>query len=368
MKGYFVLFGQSAKTDNSGVGQKIRNQIKAFNNAGLNCQELVFPISKSKLLSILYRLPFFNVLPVWSYKNEFKDADYIYMRRPFVMNGPMRKLFRRIREYNPSIKIVIEIPTFPYDMEYNEYKLKELLLLKDKYNRHRLKNLVDYFAILTDEKEIFGIPTIKISNGIELSDIHKRVPLSEDKQTIHICAVAMFKNWHGYERFIEGLKDYYTTGGERNIICHFAGIGTELANYKQLVSCYSLEKHFVFHGLLKNGELDKLYNLCTVSLGSFGMYKIGLNLACNLKSREAVARGIPMVTGCPTDIFSKSDFEYYLEFPNDETKLDIQKIIDFHDKIYKQPDIKVIDAIRDYAYEKVSIDKCMENVIDYFKS
>ncbi len=99
------------------------------------------------------------------------------------------------------------------------------------------------------------------------------------------------------------------------------------------------------------------------------MYKIGLNLSCALKTREAVARGIPMITGCLTDIFTEQDYKYYLEFPNDDSELDIQKIVDFYDKIYTEENGEdVVKNIRKYAFETIDMAKCMQNVIRFFKS
>lgn len=368
MKGYFFLYGKSAEADRSGIGLKVRNQIKTFNQAGLNCKEWVFTISRSRLLPILYRLPFFNAYPVWEYKTEFSDADYIYMRRPFVMNGYMRKVLKKIRDNNPKIKIIVEIPTYPYDDEYATYKLKKMLIIKDKYNRTRMRGIIDYYAILTNEKEIFGVPTIKIFNGIDVDSTLPRVPQKVENNTIHMCAVAMFKEWHGYERLIEGLNQYYTLGGKTNIICHFVGEGSELKFYKKLVSQYSLQQHVIFHGFLEGKELDEIYNMSSISLGSFGMYKKNLDFSCDLKSREAIARGIPMVTGCPTDIFCKEKFQYYLEFPNDSSILNIGKIIDFHRKIYEKKEEVVIREIRNYAKKTIDMSISMQNIISFISN
>ena len=367
-KGLYILIQTPSNDDHSGIGLKIRNQIKAFNRAGLNFKEIVLPISESKALPLLYRMPFTNVYPIWNYWNEFNGIDYIYMRRPFVMSGPMRKTFKRIKEKNPNVKIVVEIPTYPYDSEYDTYKAKGLLIAKDKYNRTRMKGLIDRYAVLSGEKEIFGIPTVGIVNGIDVDEVHKRSPKNNKDGTLHICAIAGFKEWHGYERFIEGLKRYYKNGGSRNIVCDFDGEGSALESYKKMVKDNDLDGHFIFYGYVEGKQLDDIYNCCTVSLGSFGMYKINLNLSCNLKSREAVAREIPMITGCPTDIFVEGKFKYYLEFPNDPSVIDIQKIIDFNDGIYKKDERTVINEIRQYAYENVSIDAAMKNVIDFFKS
>ena len=97
------------------------------------------------------------------------------------------------------------------------------------------------------------------------------------------------------------------------------------------------------------------------------MYKKGLNFSCDLKSREAVARGIPMVTGCPIDIFTSQNYKYYLEFPTNSSELDIQKIVDFYDKIYREENGKaVIENIRNYAFQTIDMKKCMNNLITYF--
>ena len=365
MKGCFVVFGVSSKDDPSGIGLKVRNQINSFNNAGMNCSEIVMPIANTKFLSIQYRLPFFNVYPVWFYRDEYQDADYIYMRRPFVMNSHMRKVFKKIKDRNPKCKIIVELPTYPYDAEYATYKAKTLLIWKDKYNRNRMKGLIDRFAILTDEKTIFGIPTVRIRNGIDVTRIKERKPYSSSDGSIHICAVAAFKEWHGYERFIEGIAHYYANGGDRKIVCHFVGEGSELSRYKSLVKQLQVNDHFIFHGYLEGDDLDSIYNISDVSLGSFGMYKINISYSCNLKSREAVARGIPMVTGCPTDIFIKGKYRYYLEFPNDSSVIDIQKIIDFRDSIYQERPEIVVQTIREYARENVTMDSAMRNVFKY---
>ena len=368
MKGYFIMIGYSSKEDKTGIGMKIRNQISAFNKAGMNCGEIVLPVSKSRFLSVQYRLPFFNVYPIWTYRSEFDDADYIYLRRPFVMNRHMRKVFARIKARNPKCKIIVEIPTYPYDAEYGTYKAKEMLIWKDRYNRNRMQGLVDRFADLTGQKEIFGIPTLKIINGIDVDKIRKKTYVPSSDGTIHMCAVAAFKEWHGYERLIEGVKQYYQNGGEKKIKLHFVGDGSELPRYRRLVREYGLDAYFEFHGYLRGSELDRVYDISDISLGTFGMYKINLNYSCNLKSREAVARGIPMVTGCPTDIFTEGKYKYYFEFPNDPSVVDIRKIIDFVDEIYKNGAESVIEEIRQYAYENVTMDAAMKNVIDYCKS
>lgn len=190
---------------------KIRNQIKAFRQYGLEVLELTLPYSKNPLLRILYRFPFYNGYPIWKYDKSMAETDFIYLRRPFVMTGYMRNVLKQIKENNPKIKIILELPTYPYDQEIAHFKLSKPFLLRDRYNRNRLKGVVDRIATLSEDKEIFGIPTIKIINGIDVSAVKPRVVSERKEDEIHLCAVALFKEWHAYERLLLGMADYYNT-------------------------------------------------------------------------------------------------------------------------------------------------------------
>lgn len=371
MKGYFIVIkSDEEKQGKDGYDIKIEGQIKAFNEEGLNCKEVVYYYKKDKSFweALATRLPFVNIQPKLFLRDELRDADYIYMRRPLSNTIFLRRMFKKLKIINPNIKIIMELPTYPYDDELLQIKLGLLFLLKDKYNRKRLKGLVDRFAILTDEKEIWGIPTIKFMNGIDVNSIPKRMPIPVNENEIHICAVSTFQPWHGYERFIEGLHNYYQQGGRRKIICHFVGDGPEKNYYLRMINDYLLEDYFIFEGFLSGEKLNKIYNLCSLTLGSFGFYKIGLELSANLKSRDAIARGIPMITGCQTDVFDKSRFYYYLEFPNNSEIVDINKILEFYDDIYAHGEEIVINEIRNYALETVDMRSCMKPIVDYIVS
>lgn len=367
MRGVFITYTPNC-TDATGVGKKIRSQIEVFNNAGLNCCEVTVENNKSKFLRYFYRFPFYNGATKWKYSNQFNDIDYVYMRRPMVMTGYMIKTLKLIKKNNKKIKILMEIPTYPYDEELRGFKFSSLLIYRDRFNRRRLQKSVNKLVTLTDDKVIFDVPTIKIKNGVKVDDIKIKEDFSSKDQSINICAVAIFKEWHGYERILYGLSNYYKQGGKRKINFHFVGDGTETQTYKNIVKNESLENYVKFHGLLDGKDLDDIYNVCDLSFGSFGMYKKGIDISCDLKSREAVARGIPMVVGSKVDIFFENDFPYYLEFPNLEEIVDINKIITFHEELFgKENREDIINNIRDFAKQNVDIKIGMKDVVEYIK-
>lgn len=74
-----------------------------------------------------------------------------------------------------------------------------------------------------------------------------------------------------------------------------------------------------------------------------------------------------MVTEYKTDIFEEDKFKYYLEYSNDPTVLNIDKLIEFYDDVYSEGENNVIDNIRNYALETVDMSSCMKPIIDYIK-
>lgn len=364
-KGIFISQEGASSIDNTGIGLKIKNQIKAFNKGEIKCDECILKNGRQPFLKLFYRLPFYNGYPHWIYKKEFDTVDFIYFRRPFIATGAMRNTLKKIKNKNPNIKIIMEIPTYPYDKELLEYKLGNFILWRDCWNRKKLYGIVDRIATLTDDKEIFGIKTLHFTNGIELEDIQIKKIVEKKTDTINLCAVALFKSWHGYERVIKGIGEYYRSGGKRKIFFHLVGEGDQLELYKNIVKEYQIEDKVIFYGFLQGEELNKIYNISDLAMGSFGFYKIGLEESCNLKSRQYIAKGLPIVTGCKIDIFNKK-YPFWLEFPNNDTIVDIKQIIDFYDSIHKiYSDLEIVEAIRKYAEEKVDMVSTMKEIISY---
>lgn len=367
MKGLFLVYG-NIDDQTLGINKKIWAQINNFNRQGLECKPYVLNPGIRSGYKILYRMPFANMTPVWQYDKIYEGLDFLYFRRPFQMSVFMRKVLSQIKKNNPGIKIILELPTYPYDSEVKERIVNYPLYIKDKYNRKKLLGLVDKIATLTDDKKIWNIETLKIANGL---DITKYPPKGYTVETgdIHLLAVAVFKLWHGYERIIQGLKNYYSTHSERKVYLHMVGDGDELTKYKKLVKEYNLEDSVIFYGFLQGEELAHIYDQCDIAISSLGMYKINLFTSSALKSREYLIKGMPIVSGVKIDIFEKNpNYKYYLEFPNDNSYINIEKIILFYDSIYKDNNKdEIIGSIRTFAEKNISIESAMKEVVDYIK-
>lgn len=357
----------------TGVGRKITYQIAALERAGMSCSEVVLADGREHLPRLLAKmflvLPFTNYYPRWDWTDEYAKADFLYIRRPLYVNYGMLKTLRRIKKANDRVKIVMEIPTYPFSREYTSL-LRRYYLLRDIVNRLKLRGLVDRIAVIGNNKyqSIWGIPAVDFINGY---DVQGALPRHKKRETgqIHLGCIAMFSPWHGYDRLLSGLVDYYMSGGNREIIIHMVGEGPELDRYKGMAKNPHLADRVMFHGMLNGSSLRKIYDLLDIGVTSLGNYRKNIDLSSELKSREYLAVGVPMITGCTTDVLSAGSFPYFLQFPNDPSNIDFFKVEDFYDTIYRNRSAEQITMeIRRFAFETIDINKTFLPVIDYLNS
>lgn len=272
-----------------------------------------------------------------------QGVQFVYARCFQNANPFLIRLFRKLRK--AGIKAVTEIPTYPYDQEFATFSRQERLGLKiDQLFRNQLAREMSAIVTFSDEKCIFGQRTIRISNGVDFDSIplHQFQPVDD---AIHLIGVAEVHLWHGYDRLIAGLGEYYMkTSLPRNIVFHIVGGvdpfdlygGGDYPGIQTLIDQYGLQKHVVFHGQLFGEELDKVFNQSCFAIGSLARHRSGITVIKTLKNREYATRGVPF-------IYSEqdSDFDhqpYVVKAVPDESPIDIQQILDFIDTHHFRPE------------------------------
>jgi hypothetical protein len=149
---------------------------------------------------------------------------------------------------------------------------------------------------------------------------------------------------------------------------HIVGDGLAEEELKRLVNVAGLENRVFFYGRKSGEELTKIYNQADVGMGSFGFYKIDLDRASSLKTREYLVRGLPVVSGCRQDIFEEKECDFHLEFDNCSEPIKIEKVIEFYDFLHMQGNKEILaKEIRKYAEENVTMKKAFDPVIQYLK-
>lgn len=325
-------------------------------------KEFLIKFNKSKLsklsIILLYNALYKATSLVFSKTIKFQ---YAYIRAMPIMPSYNQAL-KIIKEAN--CKIIVEIPTYPIEKEIKTEKrlVRRVYFQLSNYYFKRSSGLVDLFALIGEHSDLFaGRPAINIENGISLESIPLRNEIPRTNNEIHLLGLANMAKWHGYDRVIEGLKDYYHSGGTVNIIFHLIGTDADgsLKEWQLLTENYDLQKHVVFEGPKFNSELNYYFNKCQVAIGSIGLHRIGYKSAATLKIREYTARGIPYILSA-SDLALNNCSNYYLEVPENDNALDIIKIIDF---INKHKSSKLRKSMRKFAEENMTWNKQFEKII-----
>ena len=362
MKGLYITFHSISNINKEdGVWKKIEMQINSLNKSGISITNYNFNLLKRyryKIISLFN--PFFFTKTI---NQDFYKNDFYYIRFPFCTFAFLN-LLKNIKKHGKG-KIIVEIPTFPYDGEIKSYFFDIII---DKFLRNNLKKYVDVFTTYSIDNNIYGIPAIHIINGIYCSNIPVVKRELKSDNSIHLIAVAMFSNWHGYDRLINGINLYYKKTHKENVYLHLVGAGKELIIYNELVKKYNLFEYVLFHGMQFGENLFELMNNSDIAVCSLGCHRKNIFLSSELKSREYLASGLPIVSSTKIDVLPE-DYKYCLYVPEDENPIDIHAIINFYTKITFNNDIShITKEIRQFAEEKCDMNITMKPVIDYINN
>ena len=261
--------------------------------------------------------------------------------------------------------IIVEIPTYPYEMECKDNLFDYISLTFDRMYRNKLKKGVSYIASYGDIPEsLYGIKTIRLQNGIDFDTIVPR-KYEPHGDTINLIAVAKLAKWHGYDRILRGMTEYYAGGGTRDIHFDIVGDGEVMPEYRELVKKGNLEKRVQFWGFQTGAKLDALFDGCDIAVACLACHRKGIyGSISDLKSREYAARGIPMITSTEIDVFPSAEYDFVMKVPEDDSAVDVENIIEFHKKILKT--VKSGDYITDIARQICDIKETMHNLLEKF--
>ena len=260
-------------------------------------------------------------------------------------------------------KIIWEIPTYPYDYEFRGMR-SVIVRVLDRHYRRILKNYVNRIVTFAPEDEIFGIPTIRTGNGIDVDSLRPRLIRKVDG-TLRLLGVAVLNNWHGYDRLIRGLAEYR---GSRKVFFHLVGNGPCLQEYQDLARELGVEDRVIFYGARNKAEIEDIYDECDMAVESLGWHRSQVQMGTSIKTREYVAKGMPILASTPMDIFPEG-WKYAFYVPIDDSSVDIQGVVDFYDELLKTKTTEELaDEIRHIAYEKCDMKKMMQPIVDYFKN
>lgn len=371
MKGLYICVGQNLDDKSSGITNKILNQIEVMKKNNFEVDIINISNSTNFIDKIKFFLP--GILSDYQKrqincidKYDINKYQFVYIRKP-VLSKAFIILLKRIKEQNHNIKVIMEIPTYPI---YGEYKgVRKLLVINSIITSKKISRYVDRIVTYSNDNIIWGVKTIRISNCVNFSKIvPKKDNVNEDE--INVIAVALFSHWHGYDRFIKGMYEYYKKGGKRKINLHLVGDSEVLNEYREKVSCYKLNDNVIFYGKKYGEELDKIYDTCDLALDALGRHRSGVYYNSSLKGKEYCAKGLPIISGVKTELDYNKEYSYYLRVDADESDIDMLDIIEFYDKIYNSNKTRkdIINFIRSYSEEYFDFKNGFNPIINYINN
>lgn len=352
----------------NGISKKISYQVNALKRCGNEVHLCYMDETETKkriidenviadygcgfLSKILKRIDFSAI----SRYVKNNHIDIVYIRSNHNANPFTIRMVKQMKKY--GTKVVMEIPTYPYDSEYEAQGMSKQIF-QDKLFRNHLAKQLDAIVTFSDYEHIFGQRTIRISNGIDFDSVKMKTTINDTSKELNLIGVAEIHEWHGFDRLVKGLADYYSKS--QNYIVRFHVVGyffsAEIENeFKKIVTDNHMEDYVILYGKKHGQELDRLFEKCDFGIGSLGRHRVGIDKIKTLKNREYAARGIPF-------IYSEidSDFDtrpYVLKAPADETPIDINNIVSFYHSISILPkDIR--DSIISLSWENQ-----MKNVLN----
>lgn len=253
-----------------------------------------------------------------------------------------------------KVGVIIEFPTFPYDLE----GVGRVEFTEDRYYRNSLKKFVKKSVNYNGLTSIMGIPSIAIQNGVDL----ERISLRKEKTQgdgVTFIAVATMNFWHGYDRLIKGISNYYMKHSKGDkVYLKLVGEGKEIPRYRDLIKLYHMEKYIILEGMRCGEELEELFNQSDIAIGPLGAYRKNMYEDSSLKAKEYCARGLPIVLATKDLAFPK-ECNFIFRVPNDDSDIEVEGILSFF-KVWKKTGSA--GEIRDYAKEHLTWDVTLNQV------
>jgi len=345
---------------NNGISKKISYQIEAFRSLGhevhichvdetegkkrIADETVIADYGNGTISKIKKRTEFASVANFAKSKN----IEFVYIRSNHNANPFTIRMVKKMKKY--GMKVVMEIPTYPYDSEYSNWHLKRQLI-PDKLFRNQFANIIDAIVTFSDDDFIFGQRTIKISNGIDFENVRLKNGINDTSKELNLMGVAEIHGWHGFDRVVKGLAEYYSKPQDYIVRFHIVGYffsKEEEEEVRQIIHNCHMEEHVILYGKKHGEDLDKIFDRCDFGIGSLGRHRVGIQYIKTLKNREYAARGIPF-TYSETD----SDFDnkpYVLKMPADETAIDINRIVEFYRQLDLSPN-EIRESIKNLSWK-----------------
>lgn len=373
----YITYVDYAENAFPGVQAKIAGQIAAMQNEGFHVDRINQYGKAAQLVDCDGNNAQVYSFPVFRRFSLLKAVEAAVARRQYLgayirfqfFSEDVRRITALLKK--KGVRVVLEIPTYPYEQELHQQGPKgEVKLLCDRLFRKACLRSIDRIATVSQDKQIMGLPCINVLNGLDFASLPLRTVRQPQENEAHLIAVASMFPWHGYDRLLNGLAEYYKDGSKTfHFVFHLVGEGKESDHYRQIVAEHGLQEHVVFHGMQRGEALHEIASGCDIAVGCLGCFRSGITYISALKSREYCAWGLPSVNATATDILDPQD-PFCLFIPDDESIADMNQIEDFYRRVYFRQGLsaqQVAETIRKKAKDLSDVRRVFIPVMNFFR-
>lgn len=333
-----------------GVLKKINNTVQAAKNIGIEAEHKFYDRT-DKIESIKdFMADSSDLIFI-----RFSSFIYVFLL-PFI-------LYKRIK----GVAVVVDVPT---------PRAAALLEMRGANAKHLwIKLLWNYifcswifFPVskiiqYSEESKFFSMgvrhKTMKMGNGILIDDSIKILPQKRKPSELKLIGVASLAFWHGYDRLIKAIDLFRVTYPGHVVSFKIVGDGSIKNDLECLVDKLNLHAEVVFTGALYGEDLESAYAGANVGVASLGLFRIGLDEASVLKSREYMAKGL-CVLGAADDPDFDNESVYRYVVPNDES---IEPIVDVLWKMINS-ELAPPEAVRRFAEKNLAYEGKLSAILD----
>ena len=363
IKKVLIIYRVDRKEKNNiGVVNKLRGQVEGLQNCNLDVD---YVIHDDKFIYLnenrIYKkrktqIPSFFKVQFYNYLYDLPQYD-LYIIRYGLSTPALINWLKKTKERHPKSKIVIDMPTYPYQKEWDGIKGKLVLAMDDYYKKH-LSTFVEVVIHSGNEKEILSIPTFHMTNGVIVAPFRERTNYNSANH-LQLIAIGKWQYWHGLDRLIEGISL-----SNEKVHLDIVGEGPGSQDLKSLIRRRKLENQIKWHGVLVGSALEMLIDQAHLGIGTLGIHRKGVFQDSSLKHRSYCASGLPFVLSTSDEDFPETlPFVFYV--PEDDTFINISKLSSFAERMYTKENS---NHMRQYAKEKMSWNSKMKKLIAYFEA
>jgi glycosyltransferase involved in cell wall biosynthesis len=370
-------------TIDSGTTKKIFGQIGVMQEFGFHV-DFIYPsnqdiVCNKQIIQSKTYSQNFNYFQIRKYLYESaryligeNKINALYIRYS-IFDWNFYKFIQTTKKY--GCKIFLEIPSYPYDLQYKKKKIiKKPALIIDKLFRKKTNKFIDAIFTPTEGADfrpselngihkIYNVPAYKFNNGINPNNLTPRKGHQRIKEKLRLIAVASHAFWHGYDRVLRGISEYYKTQKNYEIVFNIVGKGPELHNLRKLTKQLGITDNVLFHGFKTGDDLDELYSKSDLGVDAIGFHRSGLTKNSSLKAREYCLKSLPfiIVRNIDNDFVN---FKYVINVPADDSPLDFSYIIARFEEICE---FDYLQEMREYGESKLNWEHQFKHVIEVMK-